>query len=112
MNARLLELAEQSGIAKVLNQHAWEFGSGKFELDHYPELTKFAELVIAAYTPPPHPVYLASDGRFYEIPQRQTPLTEEQIYEILGYGAMAQYNSVPQYAIECVRAVEKAHGIS
>lgn len=82
MNARLLELAEQSGIAKVLNQHAWEFGSGKFELDHYPELTKFAELVIAAYTPPPHPIYLASDGRFYEIPQRQKPLPESEVNEM------------------------------
>jgi hypothetical protein len=39
------------------------------------------------------------------------PLTVDQIYEVLGYGARAQYSSLPQYAIECVRAVEKAHGI-
>ncbi len=43
-------------------------------------------------------------------PQRQ-PLTDEEIYEVLGYGAMAQYNSVPKYAIEFTRAIEKAHGI-
>lgn len=47
----------------------------------------------------------------YAAPPQRKPLTEAQIYEVLGYGAMAQYNSVPQYAMECVRAIEKAHGI-
>lgn len=103
MNARLLELAEQSGIAKVLNQHAWEFGSGKFDVNDYPELEKFAELVIAAYTPPPHPIYLASDGRFYEIPQRQKPLTDEQIAKIDWKDGETLH--------DFARAIEKAHGI-
>ena len=82
MNARLLELAEQSGIAKVLNQHAWEFGSGKFELDHYPELTKFAELVIAAYTPPPHPSV--------------KPLTDQEIIEAIKH---ISHNEMSAFAI-------------
>jgi len=43
-------------------------------------------------------------------PERK-PLTEEEIYEVLGYEAMAQSLFVPQYAIEFVRAIEKAHGI-
>jgi hypothetical protein len=44
-------------------------------------------------------------------PPQRKPLTKEEIYEVLGYGARAQYSSLPQYAIECVRAIEKAHGI-
>lgn len=79
MNARLLEIVKQSGLLKILTEHAGEFGTGTFIDTPYPEVEKFAELIIAAYTPPPHPIYLASDGRFYDIPQRQKPLTEEQI---------------------------------
>ncbi len=47
----------------------------------------------------------------YTHPPQRKPLTVDQIYEVLGYGARAQYSSLPQYAIECVRAIEKAHGI-
>ena len=47
----------------------------------------------------------------YTAPPQRKPLTVDQIYEVLGYGARAQYSSLPQYAIECVRAIEKAHGI-
>ena len=50
-------------------------------------------------------------GPLYLHPPQRKPLTEEEIYKLFGYGAMAQYNSVPQYAIECVRAIENAHGI-
>ena len=82
MNARLLEIVKQSGLLKILTEHAGEFGTGTLIDTPYPEVEKFAELVIAAYTPPPHPIYLASDGRFYDIPQRQKPLTEEQIAQI------------------------------
>jgi hypothetical protein len=48
----------------------------------------------------------------YTAPPQRKPLTDYDIYEVLGYGAMAQYNSVPKYAIEFTRAIEKAHGIS
>ncbi len=47
----------------------------------------------------------------YTAPPQRKPLTEQEIYEVLGYGAVAQHPSVPQYAIEFVRAIEKAHGI-
>lgn len=47
----------------------------------------------------------------YTAPPQRKPLTVDQIYEVLGYGARAQYSSLPQYAIKCVRAIEKAHGI-
>ena len=48
----------------------------------------------------------------YPAPHQRKPLTEGEIYELLGYGSTAQYNSLPQYALACVRAIEKAHGIS
>ena len=82
MNARLLEIVKQSGLLKILTEHAGEFGTGTFIDTPYPEVEKFAELVIAAYTPPPHPIYLASDGRFYDIPQRQKPLPESEVNEM------------------------------
>lgn len=46
MNERIRELAEQAGLTKILNEHAHEFGNGQFENTQYPELSKFAELIL------------------------------------------------------------------
>jgi len=47
MNARIRQLAEQAGMVKILEEHAHEYGNGTFENTPYPELEKFAELIIA-----------------------------------------------------------------
>ena len=46
MNERIKELAEQAGMVKILEEHAHEFGGGTFENTPYPELEKFAELIV------------------------------------------------------------------
>ena len=46
MNQRIQELAEQAGMVKVLEEHASEYGDGTFENTPYPELAKFAELIV------------------------------------------------------------------
>ena len=46
MNSRIQELAEQAGLIKVLDEHASEYGGGTFENTPYPELEKFAELIV------------------------------------------------------------------
>lgn len=46
MNQRIKELAEQAGLIKILNEHASEYGGGMFENTPYPELEKFAELIV------------------------------------------------------------------
>ena len=46
MNERIRELAEQAGLVKILEEHAHEYGAGTFENTPYPELEKFAELII------------------------------------------------------------------
>ena len=46
MNERIKELAEQAGMVKILEEHASEYGAGTFENTPYPELEKFAELLI------------------------------------------------------------------
>ena len=46
MNERIKELAEQAGLVKILEEHAHEYGAGTFENTPYPELEKFAELII------------------------------------------------------------------
>lgn len=107
MNARLLEIVKQSGLLNILTEHQNEYaGGGEFDFRAYPEVEKFAELVIAAYTPPPHPIYLASDGRFYEIPQRQKPMTDEEV-DTLSRTMVKGGKSVNWLC----RAIEKAHGI-
>jgi len=47
MNERIKLLAEQAGMVKILRQHAHEYGAGTFEDTEYPELEKFAELIVA-----------------------------------------------------------------
>lgn len=46
MNQRIRELAEQAGMVKILEEHASEYGDGTFENTPYPELAKFAELIV------------------------------------------------------------------
>jgi len=46
LNQRIKELAEQAGMVRILNEHAHEYGNGTFENTPYPELEKFAELII------------------------------------------------------------------
>ena len=46
MNERIRELAEQADLVRILNEHAHEYGNGMFENTPYPELEKFAELIV------------------------------------------------------------------
>jgi hypothetical protein len=46
MNERIKQLAEQAGMVRILNEHAHEYGNGTFENTPYPELEKFAELIV------------------------------------------------------------------
>jgi hypothetical protein len=46
MNERIRLLAEQAGMVKILEEHASEYGAGTFENTPYPELEKFAELIV------------------------------------------------------------------
>ena len=46
MNERIRELALQAGLVKILEEHAHEYGAGTFENTPYPELEKFAELIV------------------------------------------------------------------
>lgn len=46
MNERIRELAEQSDMITILNQHASEYGDGFFEATPYPELEMFVELIV------------------------------------------------------------------
>ena len=46
MNEQIRQLAEQAGLIKILDEHASEYGNGMFENTPYPELEKFAELIV------------------------------------------------------------------
>jgi hypothetical protein len=46
MNKRIKELLEQADMVKILEEHAHEYGNGTFENTPYPELEKFAELIV------------------------------------------------------------------
>jgi hypothetical protein len=46
MNQQIQQLAEQAGMVRILNEHAHEYGNGTFENTPYPELEKFAELIV------------------------------------------------------------------
>jgi hypothetical protein len=46
MNERIKELALRAGMVKILEEHAHEYGNGAFENTPYPELEKFAELIV------------------------------------------------------------------
>jgi len=46
MNERIRLLADEADLVRILNEHAHEYGNGQFENTPYPELEKFAELLI------------------------------------------------------------------
>lgn len=46
MNERFKQLAEQAGMTRILDEHAYEYGNGMFENTQYPELEKFAESIV------------------------------------------------------------------
>ena len=46
MNEKIKELARKAGMVKILEEHASEYGAGTFENTPYPELEKFAELIV------------------------------------------------------------------
>jgi len=46
MNQQIRQLALQAGMVKILEEHAHEYGNGTFENTPYPELEKFAELIV------------------------------------------------------------------
>jgi hypothetical protein len=50
MNERIEKLVRQAGMVKILEEHAHEYGNGTFENTPYPELEKFAELIIRECT--------------------------------------------------------------
>ena len=43
---RIKELADHAGMTRILDEHAHEYGNGQFENTQYPELEKFAELIV------------------------------------------------------------------
>ena len=47
MNQQIQQLAEQAGMVRILNEHAHEYGNGTFENTPYPELEKFAGLIVS-----------------------------------------------------------------
>jgi len=47
MNPRIQELVEEAGLDAILDQHAHEYGNGTSANTSYPEVDKFAELIIA-----------------------------------------------------------------
>lgn len=65
MNERIKELLSQSGMLKILDEHASEYGGGWYQAEHYPELQRFAESIVNEC------VFQAcnnfgSSGQFYE----------------------------------------------
>ena len=50
----ILHMAKESGMYRILDEHANEFGAGMFEdmlYAHFPELEQFATLVVANIDP-------------------------------------------------------------
>jgi hypothetical protein len=46
MNERIRELLKQARLDVILNEHAHEYGNGYMENTPYPEIEKFAELIV------------------------------------------------------------------
>jgi hypothetical protein len=46
MDERLREFAKQAGLDAILDQHAHEYGNGTLANTSYPEVAKFAELIV------------------------------------------------------------------
>lgn len=56
MNPRIRELVEEAGLDAILDQHAHEYGNGTLTNTSYPEVDKFAELIIAECCVALHPM--------------------------------------------------------
>ena len=56
MNERIRELVEEAGLDAILDQHAHEYGNGTLTNTSYPEVDKFAELIIAECCVALHPM--------------------------------------------------------
>ena len=73
MNQLIKELAHEAGMVKILEEHASEYGAGTFEDTPYPELEKFAELIVAECTnvvaklSPDRPYMVNSIKKHFEI---------------------------------------------
>jgi hypothetical protein len=48
VNERIKSLAIQAGLNVILEQHVREYGTGNWDDTPYPEMEKFAELIIRA----------------------------------------------------------------
>lgn len=46
MDGRFKGLIEQSGLAKILAEHAGEYGNGSIDNTDYPEIKKLVELIV------------------------------------------------------------------
>jgi hypothetical protein len=46
MNQKIEQLAEEAGLNVILDQHAHEYGNGTLTNTSYPEVAKFAELIV------------------------------------------------------------------
>lgn len=43
---KIAEFTKQSGLDIILNEHAGEFGNGTVDSTYYPQVERFAELVV------------------------------------------------------------------
>ena len=66
MNERIKQLAEQAGLVKILDEHASEYGNGMFENTPYPELEKFAELIVRECADVTHRL-IVEDGKEFPV---------------------------------------------
>ena len=73
MNERIRELALQAGLVKILEEHAHEYGAGTFENTPYPELEKFAELILLDVR------LLIADGRI----ENDNPVVDDVLVSVL-----------------------------
>jgi hypothetical protein len=46
MNERIRKFVEQSGLDRILEEHAHEYGNGMLCNTPYPEVEKFAEMIV------------------------------------------------------------------
>ena len=73
MNERIRELALQAGLVNILEEHAHEYGAGTFENTPYPELEKFAELILLDVR------LLIADGRI----ENDNPVVDDVLVSVL-----------------------------
>ncbi len=85
MNERIQQLAEQAGMVKILEEHAHEYGGGTFENTPYPELEKFAELIVRECMSCAQFVGITNDRiGLGPMPIRYTSMVNDQIKKHFG----------------------------